>query len=437
MTPRKMHLMAFLLAGPTSHHHGMWRHPETENAFLDPASYEHVARVLEQGCFDSLFFADILAFYDFLGGSFETVIGRGGQMGLLDPLPLLAVMARATRHIGLGATISTSFFNTFHLARSLATLDMISGGRVAWNVVTSALEQEAKNFGMTGLPGKEERYDRAEEVLEACCALWDSWEPDALKLDKAGGVFADASKVHHVDYAGKWISTRGPNTVPRTPQGRPVIMQAGSSPRGRDFAAKWAEVVFTLQHEKSDMQDFYADMKARVVKAGRRPEELVILPSLDPIIGETDAIARERQAYMNDLVDPKLGLAIMSGHLGIDFSKYPMDARIDELELDVAVRGSFDVIVQGTKAQGLTLAEAGKRFGISELTPQVVGSPATVADYLQDLFESRACDGFIITPTVFPGSFEQFVRAVVPELQRRGIFRTDYAGTTLRENLRA
>ncbi len=214
-------------------------------------------------------------------------------------------------------------------------------------------------------------------------------------------------------------------------------MQAGSSIRGRNFAAKHAEIVFTLQHSKADMQAFYKDMKARVAAAGRNPDDLVILPSLDPIIGETDAIARERQAFMNDLVDPELGLAVMSGHLGIDFSKYPMDARIDELDLDVAVHGSFDVIVQGTKAEGLTLAEAAKRFAVSELTPQVVGSPASIADYLQDLFEARACDGFIITPTVFPGTFEQFVRAVVPELQRRGIFRTAYAGTKLRDNLRA
>jgi alkanesulfonate monooxygenase SsuD/methylene tetrahydromethanopterin reductase-like flavin-dependent oxidoreductase (luciferase family) len=225
--------------------------------------------------------------------------------------------------------------------------------------------------------------------------------------------------------------------VPRTPQGRPVIMQAGSSERGRAFCAKHAEIVFTLQHSKQDMQEFYRDMKARVAAEGRDPDSLAILPSLDPIIGETDTIARERQAYMNDLVDPTLGLAVMSGHLGIDFSKYPLDARIDELNLDVAVTGSFDVIVQGVKSEGLTLGEAARRFATSELTPQVVGAPETVADYLIDLFDDRACDGFIITPTVFPGSFEQFVRAVVPELQRRGKFRTEYSGTTLRENLRA
>jgi FMN-dependent oxidoreductase (nitrilotriacetate monooxygenase family) len=434
---RKMHLMAFLLAGPTSHHHGMWRHPETENAFLDPASWEHIARVLEQGCFDSVFFADIMAFYDFFGGTHDVLLGRGGQMGLLDPIPLLSVMARATRHIGLGATISTSFFNHFHIARTLATLDMISGGRAAWNVVTSAMDQEARNFGMTGLPGKNERYDRAEEVLQACVRLWESWDEHALILDKKGGRFVDPSKVRPIDYEGKWISSRGPNTVPRTPQGRPVIMQAGSSERGRAFCARHAEIVFTLQHSKQDMQEFYRDMKARVVAEGRDPDSLAILPSLDPIIGETDTIARERQAYMNDLVDPTLGLAVMSGHLGIDFSKYPLDARIDELNLDVAVTGSFDVIVQGVKSEGLTLGEAAKRFATSELTPQVVGAPETVADYLIDLFDDRACDGFIITPTVFPGTFEQFVRAVVPELQRRGKFRTEYSGTTLRENLRA
>jgi len=433
---RKMHLMAFLLAGPTCHHHGMWRHPETENAFLDPAAWEHIARVLEQGRFDSVFFADILAFYDSFGGKYDTILGRGGQMGLLDPIPLLTVMARVTRHIGLGATISTSFFNHFHIARTLGTLDVISGGRAAWNIVTSANPQEAHNFGMTGLPGKDERYDRAEEMLLACLQLWNSWADDAFVLDKKVGVFTDPSKVREINFKGNWISSRGPNTVPRSPQGHPVIMQAGSSERGRAFCAKHAEIVFTLQHSKADMQEFYKEMKERVRAEGRDPDELVILPSLDPIIGETDAIARERQSYMNALVDPTLALALVSGHLGIDFSKYPLDARIDDLDLDVAVKGSFDVLAQGARAEGLTLGQAAQRFGISELTPQVVGAPATVADYLIDLFDDRACDGFIITPTVFPGTFEQFVRAVVPELQARGKFRTEYPGTTLRGNLR-
>lgn len=357
-------------------------------------------------------------------------------MGLLDPLPLLAIMARVTKHIGLGATISTSFHHAYQLARVLATLDTISDGRVAWNVVTSAAGSEARNFGQAALPDKTTRYDIAEEVLQACCALWDGWDPDALVLDKQAGIFADTGKVRYADFEGKHVRSRGPLTVPRTPQGRPVIMQAGSSPRGREVAARWGEIVFTLQHSKRDMQVFYRDLKARVVAAGRQPNDCAILPSLDPIIGETESIARERQAYMNSLVDPELGLSVMSGHLGTDFSRFPLDRPITELDLDPAVAGSMDVIVQGTKAANLTLCEAARHFATSELTPQIVGTPESVADQLQDLFESEACDGFIITPTVFPGSFEQFTRAVVPELQRRGIFRTAYPGRTLRDTLR-
>jgi FMN-dependent oxidoreductase (nitrilotriacetate monooxygenase family) len=433
---RKMHLVAYLLAGPTAHHHGAWRHPEADNGFLTPEWHEHIARVLEQGRFDSLFFADILGLYDLYGGSFATILGRGGQMGLLDPIPLLSIMSRVTRHIGLGATLSTTFFPAYHLARTLGTLDLMSGGRVAWNVVASHGRLEAMNFGVDELPPRDVRYDVAEEVVQAVCALWDSWDSDALVMDKERGVFADPSKVHYVNYQGQWVKTRGPLTVPRSPQGRPVIMQAGSSPRGRDFAARWGEIVFTLQHSKADMQAFYRDMKARVVAAGRAPEDCKILPSVDPIIGETDAIARERQAFLNDLVVAELGMAQMSGHIGADLSRFPADQPLRDMDIEEGSRGSFDVILQGTAAQGLTLGEAARRFATSELCPQIVGSPASVADQLQDLFESEACDGFILTPTLMPGMYESFVRGVVPLLQARGLFRTEYTGTTLRENLR-
>ena len=438
MTRRdRMHLVAYLLAGPTAHHHGAWRHPEADNGFLTPEWHEHIARVLEQGKFDSLFFADILGLYDLYGGSFATILGRGGQMGLLDPIPLLSIMSRVTRHIGLGVTLSTTFFPPYHLARCLGTLDLMSGGRVAWNVVASHGKLEAMNFGVDELPPRNARYDAAEEVVQAVCALWNSWDADALVLDKQRGVFADPTKVHYVDYEGKWVKTRGPLTVPRSPQGRPVIMQAGSSPRGRDFAARWGEIVFTLQHSKSDMQAFYRDMKARVVAAGRAPEDCKILPSVDPIIGETDAIARERQTFLNDLVVAELGMAQMSGHIGTDLSRFRPDQPLQDMDIEEGSRGSFDVILQGTAAQGLTLGEAARRFATSELCPQIVGSAASVADELQDLFESEACDGFILTPTLMPGMYESFVRGVVPLLQARGLFRTEYAGATLRENLRS
>jgi FMN-dependent oxidoreductase (nitrilotriacetate monooxygenase family) len=436
MTARRMHFVAFLLAGPTAHHHGAWRHPEADLGVFTPEWYEHIARVLEAGRFDSLFFADILGLYDLYGGKFDTIVRQGGQMGLLDPVPLLSIMSRVTRRIGLGATLSTTYYPPYHLARALGTLDILSGGRVAWNVVASHGHLEAQNFGFESLPARDTRYDHADEVVEAVCRLWESWDADALVLDKARGVWADPARIHYANYRGKWIRTRGPLTVPRSPQGRPVIMQAGSSPRGRDFAARWGELVFTLQHDKAGMQAFYRDLKARVVAQGRAPEECLILPSVDVIVGETDAIARERQAYVNDLVQPEVGMALMSGHIGVDLSRFPIDQPLADLELEAGSRGSLDVILQGTKAHGLTLGEAARRFATSELCPQIVGSPATVADQLQDLFDAQACDGFILTPTLMPGMFEQFVRAVVPVLQERGLFRRDYAGATLREHLR-
>jgi FMN-dependent oxidoreductase (nitrilotriacetate monooxygenase family) len=392
--------------------------------------------VLELGKFDSLFFADILGLYDLYGGSFATILRRGGQMGLLDPIPLLSIMSRATTRIGLGATLSSTFYPPYHIARSLGTLDLMSRGRVAWNVVASHGHLEAQNYGLDQLPARDTRYDYADEVVEAVCKLWESWDADALVLDKQRGVYADPDKVHYANYQGKWIKTRGPLTVPRSPQGRPVIMQAGSSPRGRDFAARWGELVFTLQHSKADMQTFYQDLQARVVAQGRAPEDCLILPSIDVIIGETDAIARERQAFVNDLVQTDVGLAQMSGHIGVDLSRYPSDQPLADMQMETGSRGSLDVILQATEAHGLTLGEAARRYATSELCPQIVGSPETVADQLQDLFEARACDGFILTPTLMPGMFEQFVRAVVPLLQARGIFRNDYTGTTLREHLR-
>jgi len=437
MSQRQMHLVAFLMTGPTCHHHGAWRHRETDiDDILSPGRYEHIARVLEAGCFDALFFADILGLYDIYDGKIDTIVGRGGQICLLDPAMVLPIMARATSRIGLGLTYSSTFNHPYQIARMLASLDHLSGGRVAWNVVASTSTLEAQNFGMDEIPGRAARYDRADEVLEACWALWDSWEEGALVLDKASGTFADPSRVHYANYAGKWIRTRGPLTTPRCPQGRPVIMQAGSSDRGRDFGARWGELIFTLQHRKSDMQAFYTDIKSRMRARGRAPEECAILPSIDVVLGETESIARERADHVNSLVDTQLGLALISGHIGLDLSKYDPDQPLADVALEVGSRGSFDVILQGTEAEGLTLGEAARRFGTSELCPQVVGTPEMVADYLTDLFENEACDGFILTPTTFPGMFEQFCRTVVPLLQKRGVFRERYTGTTLREHLR-
>lgn len=429
---RQMHLIAYLKTGPTAMHVGGWRHPEaTLDDILDPARYEHIARVLEAARFDGCFFADLFGLYDVHQGSFDAYLRRGGQISFLDPTVVLPVMAAATRHLGLGATLSTSFHNAYHLARWLGSLDVMSKGRVAWNVVTSATDLEAQNAGMTQLPPRDERYDRADEVLEACFALWDGWEPDAFVLDKQRGVLADPAKVHYANYAGKWVRTRGPLSIPRSPQGRPVVMQAGSSDRGRDFAARWAEVVFTIQRSREDMREFYDDLKGRMAARGRGPHECAILPAVSVVLGETESIARERADYLASLIDPELNFAASSSGLGADLSKLDSATGLKALQRNQGMAGTEQVLEQVMKAEGIGLKDAAMRRGGNEL----VGTATQVADHLQSLFEAGVCDGFVIAPTTFPSMFEQFCRSVVPELQRRGLFRTEYTGRTLRENL--
>ena len=432
-----MHFIGFCIAGPNWHHNGAWRHDESDavNA-LDPARYETIARVLEEGKVDGLFFVDVLTLYDSFGGSFAANLRQPGQMFLLEPLQLLAAMARVTRHLGLAATMSTAFYHPFHIARAFATLDHISGGRAAWNVVTSANDREAQNFGLEKLMERGLRYDHADEVLQACQALWNSWDEDALILDRKNAIYADPDKVHYVNFEGKWIKSRGPLQTPRSPQGSPVLMQAGSSDRGRDFAGRWAEVLFTLQHDKAEMQAFYADIKSRLDRHGRPANHCAVLPAVDIVVGETESIAKEKAEYLNSLVSPELGVAEISNAIGVDLSGYPLDKPLVDMEINQGSRGVFDNILRGGTKNNLTLRDAGREYGISELTPQLIGTPEMIADRMQDLFESEACDGFVLVPSISPGGYVQFAKSVAPELQRRGIYRKAYTGRTFRENLR-
>ena len=406
MAARRMHLVGYLIAGPTWHNNGGWRHPESDaDLALDPRRYERIAEILEAGRFDAVFFVDVLTLFDTYQGGFAGQVAGPGQMWFLDPLLLLAAMARKTRHIGLAATLSTAFYHPFHIARALASLDHISGGRAAWNVVTSANSREAQNFGLDRLMDRNDRYDHADEVMEACDALWNSWDADAIVNDRKRGIYADPSKVHYADYQGKWIRTRGPLPTPRCPQGRPVIMQAGSSERGRQFAARWAEVIFTLQHSQPDMQAFYTDIKARMEQSGRCPDECVITPAVDIVLGETESIARERAEYLNSLVSAEVGVCDISNAIGTDLSQYPLDQRLEDMDITDGARGVLDVVLQGTRAGELTLRQAGYRYGVNQLTPTLIGTPEMVADRLQDMFESRCCDGFVICPSISPGTY--------------------------------
>ncbi len=433
MGPRQMHLVAYLKTGPTAMHVGGWRHPESSlDDILKPSRYEHIARVLEQGRFDGCFFADLFGLYDIHGGSYDPYVRRGGQISFLDPTVVLPIMAAVTTHLGLGATLSTSFHTPYHLARWLGSLDVVSGGRVAWNVVTSATDLEAQNAGMDELPPREERYDRADEVLEACMALWNSWDEDAFVLDKEAGILADPAKVHYANYQGKWIKTRGPLSIPRSAQGRPVIMQAGASDRGREFAARWAEVVFTIQRGQDEMREFYQDLKGRMEALGRRPNECAVLPAVSVVLGETESIAQERADYLNSLIDPELTVATSSSGLGADLTKLKAETKLADLQGNQGMKGSEQVLSQTMKADGLTLEQAVQKRNRGR---ELVGTPVMIADRLQQMFEAGVCDGFVLAPTMFPGMFEQFCRGVVPELQRRGLFRKEYTGRTLRENL--
>ncbi|MBP0494577.1 NtaA/DmoA family FMN-dependent monooxygenase [Roseomonas indoligenes] len=428
----KMHLVAYLKAGPNASYPSTWRHPAASLHDLFTAErWEHIARVLEEARFDACFFADGLGIPDLYKGSYAEYARRGGQLSLMDPMTLLPMMARVTRHLGLGATLSTSFTPAYIIARQLASLDMISNGRAAWNVVTTGRDFEARNCGMEGLPPKDARYDMADEVLEACDALWTGWEPDALVLDRESGTFADPDKIHAANYRGRYVRTDGPLTIPRTPQVRPVLMQAGSSPRGRDFAARWSEMIFCTPATKPDALAFRTDIRVRAERFGRNPDECAILPSLTVVVGETDSIAQEKAAYLESLVDPELVLASTSWSVVADLSKVETAEALDTPGTNQGVQGHRDRMMQVARQKNITFAEAVRR-------PRdlVAGSPATIADMLEDWFTAGACDGFILPPTVFPSTFEEFGRMVVPELQRRGLFRRHYAGTTLRENLR-
>jgi FMN-dependent oxidoreductase (nitrilotriacetate monooxygenase family) len=433
-----MSLVGFMQAGNTSVYAGSWRHPATEHGFLTHGYYEKLGRTLEEGCFDLMFFDDRLAMPGIYAGSVAEAVRRGARPVKLDLSIVLGVVAAVTRSIGLGATYSTTYYSPFHVARTFATLDHLSGGRAAWNVVTSVNDGEAQNFGFDQHLGHDERYDRADDFLEATTGLWDTWDDDALVLDREGGVFADPDKVHELNHDGEWFGVRGPLTVPRSPQGRPVLLQAGSSGRGRDFAARWAELIFTGDPNIDIARSHYKDQKERIAELGRDPDAVRMLPMAYTVVGESKAHAQEReQLFLNELVHPEASLALLSELMNYDFSQHQLDDPItDELIANVSgIRGLVQNIRQHIGGDTVTVADlAGHRATLLQ-GPRFVGTGPEVADQMEEWFNTDACDGFVVAATHSPGAYEDVVRMVVPELQRRGVFRTEYTGTTLRDHL--
>src|SRR5271166_973377 len=438
----KMALVAFMQAGSTSVYAGSWRHPATEHRYLDASHYAKIGRQLEEGCFDLMFFDDRLAMPGVYGGPVAEAVYHGARPVKLDLGVVLGVLAQATSRIGLGATYSTTYYAPFHVARTFATLDHLSGGRAAWNVVTSVNDSEAQNYGVKAHLGHDERYDRADEFMDVVTGLWDTWEDDAILHDRASGQYADPAKVHELGHEGQYSSARGPLTVPRTPQGRPVIIQAGSSGRGREFASRWAELIFTGDPGIEVARNHYADQKERIGEAGRDPGAVRICPMAYAVVGESEAHAKEREAlFLNDLVHPMASLTLLSELMNYDFAQHDLDDPVtDELIASVSgIRGFVQNLRTHISFQGggrpVTVRDlAGHRATLLQ-GPRFVGTGEQVADQMADWFESGACDGFVLAATHLPGAFEDVVRILVPELQRRGLFRTEYESTTLRGHL--
>jgi N-acetyl-S-(2-succino)cysteine monooxygenase len=410
-----------------------WCHPDVSADFgVNIQEYASALRIAERGKFDMMFLADNQGVWDREIAS----DGTAGTIAHFEPITLLSALAVLTRHIGLVATSSTSFNYPWHIARQFASLDHISHGRAGWNVVTSANEAEAYNFGLDQHYGHAERYRRAEEFVDVVLGLWDSFEDDAFIYDKRAGKFFEPGKLHVLQHVGEYYKVRGPLNVPRTPQGHPVVVQAGSSPAGINLAARTAEVVFTAQVLLKSARAFYVTLKDRMDSFDRSPDELKIMPGLFPVAGRTQAEAEDKYAVLRSLVDVDTALTSLSSSLGgIDLSGYDLDAPMPELPNASGWQSRQQVILDKARAQGMTMRETAVDVASTRGHQLVIGSAADIADHMQEWFEAGAADGFNVGPQTLPGGLADFVDLVIPELQRRGLFRTEYQGTTLRENL--
>ncbi|MBI10950.1 MAG: LLM class flavin-dependent oxidoreductase [Rhodospirillaceae bacterium] len=432
---KKIHLAQFLVHGPTYHSLAMWRHPKSEldnYAWAKPDLYQHIAQTCERGKFDMVFFADLNYISDTYKGTLDPALRYAVQAPEHDPIPLLSYMAAVTNHIGLGATLSVSHHHPFYLARLWATLDHLTGGRAAWNVVTSVNDNQAANYGEKREP-TDQRYEKADEFIEVCRQLWNSWDEDAVVMDRANAVFADPTKVHRIEFEGEFYKSRGPLNVIRTPQNGPALIQAGTSPKGRAIAAKHADAIFAIQPHARDAAVYYADIRERLSEIGRNPDSCKILFGMQPIIGESEAEAVEKQEFHNELVPEEGGMAILSAHLNFDMSKLPPETEMasrDEPELQ-RMKPRYIRPEGGS----FTASEIARRHGQSVSLPQFVGTVESIVDQMEAWVDEVGGDGFMLSPIYCPGAIEEFVDQVVPELQRRGIYRYDYTGTTQRDHL--
>ena len=428
---RQMKMGMFLR--PAGHHLAAWRHPNAQaDAGFTFERFIEVAKIAERGCFDMLFSADSAtanAVFD------EAGLRRMSYVAWIEPFTLLASLANVTKNIGLVCTASTTFEEPFALARKFASLDHVSHGRAGWNLVTSGNHTAAMNFSRDEHMPKHERYQRAREFADVVLGLWDSWDDDAFIRDRESGVFFDPKKMHTLNHVGEHFKVMGPLNVARSPQGRPVLVQAGASEDGKQLAAETAEVVFAATPTIEEARAFYSDVKGRMPACGRNPDELKIMPGFFITVGETEGEAREKREALQRLIHPEVGLALLSQRMGLDLSGYDVDGPAPELPPDTVISSRATLLMDMARRNNMTIRQLYTQIAGGRGHFDICGTPSQIADVMEEWFTTGAADGFNVMPPIFPDSLVDFVDKVVPELQRRGLFRTAYEASTLRENL--
>jgi N-acetyl-S-(2-succino)cysteine monooxygenase len=428
---RKMKLGLFIEG--SGHHMAAWRHPEVaSNGRVRIESFMDAARAAERAKFDMVFTADTNASFGADDVSYWTYSSAASR---LEPLTMLGALSAVTTNIGLVATMSTTYSEPFSVARFFASLDMISHGRAGWNLVTSLTDAEAKNFGKETHAAHAERYTRAREFAQVVFGLWDTWEDDAMVYDKASGIYLNPDKLHFLNHKGANFSVRGPLMVQRSPQGRPVVVQAGGSEDGRQLAAETAEVIFTVQQEMGASRTFCADVKTRAAKLGRPPEAIKVLPGVMPVVGKTRAEAEAKYEELQDLILPEIGVRQLSSYFGMDLAQFPLDGPVPEPKETNGEQARVRMIAELASRENLTIRQLYKRIIGQRAHRVLLGTASDISDALEDWFIDEACDGYNVLPATFPNGLNDFCEGVVPELQRRGLFRAEYEGATLRENL--